>query len=185
MYEDFLDNAEKMPEKVAIIDSKSSRKITYLELKEMACKVAKGLVSNGVKAGDYVSITMPRGYRQIIALLGIQLAGAAYVPVANTQPVERRKKIYDQIGISLSLSDKETIKACALKEDGVKVTDLDELLKNEPIEKLVAVAYDSSAYVIMTSGSTGVPKGVEIAHRSAINTIADLNRTYKVCEKDH
>ena len=184
MYEDFWDNAEKMPEKVAIIDSRSSRKITYLELKEMACKVAKGLVSSGVKAGDYVSITMPRGYRQIIAVLGIQFAGAAYVPVADTQPVERRKKIYDQIGISLSLSDKETIKACDLKEDGVKVTDLDELLKNEPIEKPVAVAYDSSAYVIMTSGSTGVPKGVEIAHRSAINTIADLNRTYKVCEKD-
>lgn len=184
MYEKFLEMVKQYPNKTAIIDSVSQQEITYSELKHMAMAVAQGLIENGVLPNDYVSITLTRGYRQIIAILGVQLAGAVYVPVSDKQPSERRNKIYEQIGIKHCISEEKTIESCELEKDDIQVLKLSSLLTYKELDKPVEIPCDASAYVIMTSGSTGVPKGVEIAHRSAMNTISDLNKTYHITEKD-
>lgn len=184
LYTDFIKTVKIYFEKVAIIDAETGVTISYKDLYENSLKVASKLISKGVKNGDYVGITLPRGYKQIIGLLGILFSGAAYVPIGISQPKERRKKIYEQIKIDYVLSDEKTIKDLFLDMDSVNLVDIDKCENERSIEKPVEINNSDTAYVIMTSGTTGVPKGVEITHNSAINTINDINEKYKIGSKD-
>lgn len=185
IYDGFIKNVRLNPSKVAIIDSSTGEEISYRELYDNALKIAFYLQSEGIKKGDYIGITLPRGSRQIFAIFGILFSGAAYVPIGITQPNERRSKIYDQIGINHIISDEETIISCSLNNKEVKIIDLDKGMNSDKgLESPVQVSPYDSAYIIMTSGTTGVPKGVEIMHTSAINTCIDLNKKYNINTND-
>ena len=185
LYSEFLKNVEEDPGLLAIVDSVTGKKIHYKELKDTGLRIAASLRDIGISQGAYVGIILPRRYRQIYAILGILFAGGVYVPIASNQPKERRKKIYDQIGIQYVVSDAKTIDGCEFLDEDINVVDLDQAMADElQLEEPVQIAYDSSAYVIMTSGSTGIPKGVEIVHQSAINTVLDLNKKYNVGKDD-
>lgn len=173
------------PDKVAIIDSETKEQITYYKLYEISLKVSDYLDKNGVKKGDYVGVTLPRGSRQLYAIFGILFTGAAYVSIGIAQPNDRRTKIYDQIGIKYIISDEKTITDCRLNKNEVKIIDLDVAIANESkLEQPIEISPYDSAYIIMTSGTTGVPKGVEIMHTSAVNTCIDLNKKYNVNAED-
>ena len=185
LYGGFLRNVKQNPDKVAIIDSETKEQITYHKLYEISLKIADYLNKNGVEKGDYVGITLPRGSRQIYAIFGILFSGAAYVSIGIAQPNDRRNKIYDQIGIKHIVSDEKTVMDCSLDKNEVKIIDLDTSMENESkLEQPVKISPYDSAYIIMTSGTTGIPKGVEIMHTSAINTCIDLNEKYKVNAED-
>ena len=83
LYTDFIKTVKIYFEKVAIIDAETGVTISYKDLYENSLKVASKLISKGVKNGDYVGITLSRGYKQIIGLLGILFSGAAYVPIGK------------------------------------------------------------------------------------------------------
>jgi len=137
------------------------------------------------KKGEYVGITLPRGSKQLYAIFGILFIGAAYVSIGISQPSDRRNKIYEQIGINHIISDEETIVKCSLNNEEVKLIDLDKGMNSyKRLESPVQVSPYDSAYIIMTSGTTGIPKGVEIMHTSAINTCIDLNEKYDVNSAD-
>lgn len=184
LYTEFLDRIKVNPEKVAIIDAQSGLEITYGNLYKKALTIATNLISFGVKKNDYVGITLPRGYSQIVGILGILFAGAAYVPIGINQPNERRRKIYEQIGIKHVLSNKNTINDLNLDDTDITFVDMDQSTIQSIIENPVNISPFDTAYVIMTSGTTGIPKGVEIAHNSAVNTINDLNERYEVNAND-
>ena len=185
LYDGFIKNVKLNPDKVAIIDSETKEQITYYKLYEISLKVAGYLSKNGIEKGNYVGITLPRGIRQLYAIFGILFVGATYVSIGIAQPNDRRSKIYNQIGIKHIISDEKTVKNCILSKDEVKIIDLDEAMANESkLEQPVEISPYDSAYIIMTSGTTGIPKGVEIMHTSAINTCIDLNEKYKVSADD-
>lgn len=184
LYTEFLDRIKVNPEKVAIVDAQSGIELTYGDLYKKALIIATNLISFGVKKNDYVGITLPRGYSQIVGILGILFAGAAYVPIGINQPNERRRKIYEQIGIKHVLSNKNTIRDFNLDDTDITFVDIDQSTIQSIIEKPVNISPFDTAYVIMTSGTTGIPKGVEIAHNSAVNTINDLNERYEVNAND-
>ncbi|HEL1135447.1 TPA: amino acid adenylation domain-containing protein, partial [Streptococcus equi subsp. zooepidemicus] len=185
LYDGFLRNVKLNPDRVAIIDSETKEEITYHKLYEISLKVADCLGKNGVKKGDYVGITLPRGSRQLYAIFGILFTGAAYVSIGIAQPNDRRTKIYDQIGIKCIISDEKTVIDCKLNKNEVKIIDLDVAMANvAKLKQPVEISPYDSAYIIMTSGTTGVPKGVEIMHTSAVNTCIDLNEKYNVNAED-
>lgn len=184
LYTEFLNMVKSSPNKVAIVDAKSGHKVTYEDLYKKALIIATNLISFGVKKNDYVGITLPRGYSQVVGILGILFAGAAYVPIGINQPNERRRKIYEQIGIKHVLSNKNTIRDFNLDDTDITFVDMDQSTIQSIIEKPVNISPFDTAYVIMTSGTTGIPKGVEIAHNSAVNTINDLNERYEVNAND-
>ncbi|MGW8813940.1 non-ribosomal peptide synthetase [Gordonia terrae] len=152
-----------------------ARTWTHAELAEEARRVAGALVAAGVAAGDTVVVHLPKGGDQIVAALGVLAAGAAYVPIAPTQPRARRERILDVATPAAVL----TTDPAAWEATAGTVLTLDDARLAEPTEP-IAVTTDDLAYVLFTSGSTGLPKGVQVPHRAAVATITDLVDRYAI-----
>ncbi|MGC9539619.1 amino acid adenylation domain-containing protein [Streptomyces sp. UG1] len=162
----FFDRAAADPDAPALLwgeDGAMSRG----ELRERALRIAAGLAARGVVPGDTVAVSLPKGPEQIAAVLGVAAAGAAYVPVGADQPPVRRERML-----------RASRARCVL--------DAEFLARPlpSPLEAPVASDPDSCAYVIFTSGSTGEPKGVELTHRAAANTVEDINERHGIGPAD-
>ena len=158
---------------------------TYAELSENALKVAEALKAAGIKAKDLVAIVLPKGMDQVFSTLGIQAVGAAYVPVGIHQPFERMHKIFDAAKISGIITDKAHAEEIRKENPAWNVIEIERALQASPmsIDEIIEDA-SSLAYIIFTSGTTGVPKGVMISHRGASNTIRDINERFNVSAND-
>ncbi|WP_235037049.1 non-ribosomal peptide synthetase [Actinomadura sp. K4S16] len=154
----FFERAHRDPSRVAICPD-----VSYGELADRALRVAGCLRERGVGAGDAVAVSLPKGADQVAVVLGVLAAGALYVPIGVDQPPARREQIMERAGARVLLT---------------------ELPEGEPLAAPVEVDPGSSAYVIFTSGSTGEPKGVEVCHRAALNTVLDVNARFGVGEDD-
>jgi amino acid adenylation domain-containing protein len=137
--------------------------LTRGELRERALRIAAALQGRGVVPGETVAVSLPKGPEQITAVLGVLAAGAAYVPVGADQPPVRRERML-----------RASRARCVLDADFLTGP------LPAPLEVPVATDPDSCAYVIFTSGSTGEPKGVELTHRAAANTVEDINARHGV-----
>ncbi|WP_435149175.1 amino acid adenylation domain-containing protein [Micromonospora aurantiaca (nom. illeg.)] len=147
--------------------------LSYGELARRARRVAGALVATGVRPGDNVAVSLPRGPDQVAAVLGVLHAGAAYVPVAADQPELRRERIHRGAGIRVALT-------ASAVPDGVTALPIARALAAAELAEPVTVTPDQPAYVIFTSGSTGEPKGVVTAHGAAWNTVDDISSRFGV-----
>lgn len=173
--------ARRTPEQVALIWHEADgtpATMTYAELTGRALRTAAALVGCGVRRGDPVAITLPKGPQQVTAALGVLAAGAVYVPVGVEQPTLRRDGIYRDAGVAA------VIAADVAGDGGVPVLSPEAALAATPLAEPVPVDPDDPAYVIFTSGSTGAPKGVEISHDAAANTCTDINSRFDVGPAD-
>ena len=159
----FYKNSLEYPERIALIYEE--QKISYRILRTYALSAANYISQQGVKKGDKVAVILPRGIGQIAALLGILTVGAAYVPISIRQPLARRKRILENIKPAIVLQEEN-------------------FLNEKPWEGRIENDPDASAYVIYTSGSSGEPKGVDMSHAAAMNTIEVVLRMWNICEMD-
>ncbi len=183
LHNSFFEYASIKPEKVALIDSLDNIEITYGELADKALRLASVLKDGGVKKGDKVAITLERGINQIVSVFAILALGACYVPISVEQPSHRRECIHKRIGIRYVISNEEVINKVKWSEN-IKIFDLEECRDKKALTTLEKVDPSLSAYIILTSGSTGEPKGVEITHYNAWNTIESINYMYHVTYRD-
>jgi amino acid adenylation domain-containing protein len=183
LHEPFFERASAAPGDTALVWADRGR-LTYGELAAKARRIASLLIERGVRPGDTVAVTVPKGPTQVEAVLGVLLAGGVYVPVGIDQPARRRDRMYASARAKAVLTDSATASACewpagpaVLPVDG----DLDGIaaLVTPPPADCSALAY-----IIFTSGSTGEPKGVEITHGSAVNTVADVTSRFSIAEGD-
>ncbi|RFB33980.1 non-ribosomal peptide synthetase [Brevibacillus sp. VP] len=179
----FFAYAATNPQETALIDSRTHTYISYGELSRYALQVAAFLKEQGIKEGDPVAVSMPRGIEQIAAVLGIVALGGCYVPIGTGQPGTRRERIHKKAGIRYVLTDDECAQTLDWPDDAV-VLSIADVQNIVPLTEPVSISWYSLAYIIFTSGSTGEPKGVEISHSGAWNTIADINRRYQVGPAD-
>lgn len=146
--------------------------ITYQELDKQSNRVANWLTKNGVQVEDRICVSTYREIKTIVLLVGILKAGAAYIPVDYEIPEERKNYIKE---------NSESRFVLDIKKD---VSLWDNMQQESSEYHSVDVKEENLAYIIYTSGSTGKPKGVQIEHRSAVNTILDINKRYHVDEND-
>ncbi|MEU6375591.1 amino acid adenylation domain-containing protein [Streptomyces sp. NPDC046909] len=163
LHQGFFERAAERPDAPALLWATEGT-LSYGELADRALRVAADLVERGVRPGDTVAVSFPKGPDQITAVLGVLAAGAAYVPIGVEQPKARRERIRATAGFRVVL-------------DSVS-------LLAEPLAAPVPVDEEQPAYVLFTSGSTGEPKGVEVPHRAAVNTLDDLNDRFGVGPSD-
>ncbi|MFD5655054.1 amino acid adenylation domain-containing protein [Streptomyces sp. NPDC127039] len=176
----FFRNAATRPDAPAVLTDGAHGYVSYGELSLRARRVAALLAGHGVRPGEPVAVCLPKGPDQIAAVLGVLAAGAAYVPVGVDQPRVRRDRIVAGAGVRLAL----TADTDADEDWPAVRLPLTAADRHEPVEAAAVAAPDQLAYVVFTSGSTGDPKGVEITHGAAANTVEDINDRYRVGADD-
>ena len=150
--------AAAYPQAVAI-EAADGRTITYAEMMDTARRAAAGLRGRGVRRGDRVGLSMPRGPEQILAMVAVLLAGAAYVPLDPEQPAARLEAISADAGIALVLADAGKAGAIGWAELAQGAVDPAALADRTGAD---------TAYVMFTSGSTGRPKGIAVPDRAVL-----------------
>ncbi|MGW5281665.1 non-ribosomal peptide synthetase [Streptomyces collinus] len=164
----FAHRAAMSPEAMALTAGGTS--MSYAELDGLARSISERLVAAGVRPGDLVPVFVPR--RQVVpALLGVLMAGAAYVPLDPRYPDARLGSLVERVAPRVLLSDEELAGRAGKWHQGTLVLAGGTADRDCPPVN-VRVAPDDLAYVMFTSGSTGAPKGVQITHRNVTRLMA-------------
>ena len=159
----------KTPENTAVIHN-NGVKLTYAELNINANKLAHYLIQQGVVSQSRVAICLDRNLEFIIALLAILKIGAAYVPIDPNNPSERIKLILEDCTPQAFISVSEHLNTFRQLLDNIINIDLNNLsipwsVLPENNLQTHDLSSESLAYIIYTSGTIGIPKGVMIPHR--------------------
>ncbi|MEG5063358.1 amino acid adenylation domain-containing protein [Microcoleus sp. B3-A4] len=183
LHELFAQQVASRSQQSAVITS--TRTLTYEELYRRSNQVAHRLRKLGTRPNHLVAVVMEKGWEQIVAVLGILASGAAYLPVDAALPKERLWYLLENGEVEIVLTQSQLNQRLEWPENVRRIClDTDELAA-ESGEALESVQEpEDLAYVIYTSGSTGLPKGVAIAHRGAVNAIAQTNQVFNVAECD-
>jgi len=151
----FEEQAEKTPDAVALQDPSSQK--TYKQLSQESSALAVFMSEIlGINHGDVVGIKLERSADNVLVMLALFKIGACCCPLDPEEPAERLKKIESNCQQLFTASELEAFRSAKLPD----VIDFS-VLSNAAPEDL--------AYVIHTSGSTGVPKGVMLHHRGIVN----------------
>ncbi|WP_345516385.1 amino acid adenylation domain-containing protein, partial [Phytohabitans houttuyneae] len=162
------------PDAVAVLAD--GEELSYAQLDARANQLAQYLVGLGIGAESVVAVAMERGVDLVVALWGVWKAGAAYLPIDVTLPVDRVAFMLRDSRAALLLGSEDVIGD--LPAGRVRLVALDDMMVAAMVSMAPstppAVTPDPAglAYVIYTSGSTGVPKGVAVPHAGALNLAA-------------
>ena len=186
-YTDLISGFEKQvalsPDAVAL--EFAGEPLTYLELDRKAARLA-GYLRNecGVGDEDLVGLMQQGSDWSIISTLGILKAGAAFVPIDPSYPLDRKKFIIEDTGMkALIIHSDDLLDATELNVLTIAVDVQFDDFPDSPAEP-VDIRPEQLAYVIYTSGSTGKPKGVMVEHRGVSNMVADQIRKFGVTNQD-
>jgi amino acid adenylation domain-containing protein/non-ribosomal peptide synthase protein (TIGR01720 family) len=171
------------PQSLAVITPE--RSLTYQELSELANSLGHQLQQLGATPNTLVAVIMEKGWEQVVAVLGILMSGAAYLPINPELPPERQWYLLEQGQVQIVVTQIQLKQSLSLPV-GMECLAIDAVqLKaaaSEPIRS--SQNPDDLAYVIYTSGSTGLPKGVTLSHRGVVNTLLDINQRFEVGVND-
>jgi amino acid adenylation domain-containing protein len=161
-----------IPSKTAI--AYRSRELSYHELNAQANRVARYLRRRGVGKGDRVGILMRRTPQMVAAMLGVWKAGAGYVPLDPQYPSERLRFMLQDAPPKLVITTSSVRDRVGEIPSKILYVDEErEQIDKESSEDLDEVMSSGQvAYVIYTAGSTGDPRGVMLAHQSAMSLVA-------------
>ncbi|MEV0320302.1 amino acid adenylation domain-containing protein [Streptomyces sp. NPDC050658] len=167
--------AESAPEAVAVLAAEQA--LSYGELWAESGRWARYLADVGVGRGDRVAVVLERSPELLALLLGIWRAGAAYVPVDAGSPVDRVAFVLKDAAPVAVVCTQGTRRTVPDGSSHVVVLDTPEaraaLASADSREVSVPVGDGDVAYVMYTSGSTGVPKGVAVSHGSVAALVGE------------
>lgn len=183
-----------------------SETASYARIDRMGEVLAEALTARGVRPGDRVALYQVKSIETVAAIIGIAKAGAAYVPIDPLAPPERARFIIEHSGASILFSNGRTLQALKKQHDGSpflsalfttepeaavtfakEVVALEALLQSAPEapkRSPVAQLDTDLAYVLYTSGSTGMPKGVAITHAQSLTFVRTATEIFQLTPRD-
>jgi len=187
----------------AIAVEEADAKITYRGLADLAALLRRHLIWLGVKPGDRVGICLQKSIDAIAAIFGVLEAGAAYVPLDPAAPSRRNAFILNDCSVKVLLVERAfeaPLQAeLALLGCAPECVVLDEVGGGSGLQGAIRanqgaadvrwtpglrVAASSLAYILYTSGSTGLPKGVMLSHQNGVSFVEWCLRTFHATASD-
>ncbi len=178
----FEEQAEKTPNNIAVVYKKHM--LTYKELNEKANIIARLLRNKGIKQNEIVGIMIEGSAEMLVGILGIQKAGAAYLPIDPKYPTDRIDYMIKDSKTRILLTDFQPTESISNNKELILLKD-EKIYKGDNTNLEIINTSKDIAYVIYTSGSTGKPKGVMIEHRALINLSKWHINFYGVTEEDN
>jgi amino acid adenylation domain-containing protein len=198
--ETYLDHAvSRWPDRIAVVDS-TGQALTYGQLHDLAEKVCAFLTAHGVGPGDLVGFMMAKRCEVVALMFGTMQAGAGYVPLDRDAGTGRIRQILGDCGVRMLFTDEGALTrlhAAGLPGCGVATVVLpaahpgsstqlaDALRTADPADPATSRPIgDDMAYLLYTSGSTGIPKGVRVSHGNAINFVEWASVQFGITAED-
>ncbi len=175
--EDLEVTAGRLPEKIAFANDKTQ--YTFRQMKEYSDAIGTALAQKGHRR-EPVLIFMKKGPEEIAGFFGIIRSSCYYVPIDEEMPATRVALIIENCGAKAMIVDEETAELEVAKTSSGEVLQYSELIKTQSDAALLQDIRDHAIdtdpiYIVFTSGSTGVPKGVCACHRSVLDYIEQLS----------
>jgi amino acid adenylation domain-containing protein len=153
------------------------RRFSYGELDRLSNVIATILIAQGVSCEDVLGLAIHRNAELIICVLGVLKAGAAYLPLDPRLPEARLKLMIEDATCKVILADSRahSLLPPNTRVVTVRLRDLEVQLRTETITRPSRTASRANAaYVLYTSGSSGIPKAVVVEHRQVLNYLAGV-----------
>lgn len=167
----FFDIAAASPSAVAV--QEDGVRQTYAELADCVRRLAGVLAAEGVAKDEMVILAIPHSRACIELMLAVLTLGAVFVPVDPNYPKTRRDELVESVGARIAVAG----------DAGLDIA-VDTILLVDDLRERMAAASPhpgaeseptDTAYVMFTSGSTGVPKGVAVPHRAIVRLVCNTD----------
>ncbi|MFF7203658.1 amino acid adenylation domain-containing protein [Streptomyces sp. NPDC008141] len=155
-----------------------ARRLTYGDLDEQVSSLARRMHAAGVRAGQPVAAVLPRGAASVVALLACLRTGAVYCPLSPSDPASRLELLLDRLGPALVLT---TADAGVTLPAHLPTADVD--ADSFPAARPADVV-PGAAYIIHTSGSTGIPKPVAVGRAALENHLTGAAQRFGLAVGD-
>ncbi|HEX2055446.1 MAG TPA: amino acid adenylation domain-containing protein [Nitrospiraceae bacterium] len=175
---------ERAPAKAAVIDEQGT--LSYTDLNQRANQLAHYLHTLGVGPDTVVAVHMDHSADLLSCLLGIMKAGGAYLPLVPGLPTKRMEIMLETGQVQCLVTTSALASTLPRQQSRVVLLDrewdmIDKQSKSNPPQR---AGPGNLAYVLFTSGSTGLPKGVEVEHRGLTNCLQSMRRRPGLSDQD-
>lgn len=168
----FKEQVEKNPNKIALVNE--DKKLTYKELDERSDNLARVLLSKGINSENIVGLIAERSIEMVTAVLGILKAGGAYLPIDPKYPLNRINYMLEDAKANIVLTMSKMREKIEINAEIIEIDD-EKIYKNDTYNVISNSSADSLAYIMYTSGTTNMPKGVMVEHKNIIRLVKNTN----------
>lgn len=176
----FEQRVEETPDATAVVYE--DKRLTYRELNERANQLGHFLKKRGVGPEVRVAVCVERSLEMIVGVMGVMKAGGAYVPLDAMYARERLPVIMQDAECPVLLTQRSLLDT--VPGNGAEVIALDSdwehIAKESKENPHHETTWDTLAYVVYTSGSTGIPKGVMVTHGGLVNQYRAYEESYEL-----